>query len=240
MNEKLRCATKKQAGSELRSALPWKALGLATAGAATLAALDLALRPWFLNWGATDKEVYGAWPGDEMSPDPASAATRAITIHAPADAIWPWLVQIGQDRGGFYSYVWLENLVGAKIHNVDFILPGLDRQVGDTVWMTPPERYGGRGCSRVARVDPGRALVLVTPEDYETAARSGPAASGTWAFILAPVDGHTTRLIVRSRSGSKATPGRFLLFDPIHFVMERKMMLGIRDRAEREESLRAA
>jgi hypothetical protein len=239
MNERLPSVKIRGNGAE-PPPFPWKALTATLAGGAALAALDLALRPWYLNWGATARETYGAWPGDELSPDPASAATRAVTIHAPAEAVWPWLVQIGQDRGGFYSYSWLENLVGARIHNVDYILPGLDRQVGDTVWMTPPERYGGRGCSRIARVDPGRALVLVSPRDFAPAVHGGRAADGTWAFILSPVDAHTTRLIVRSRSGPRATPGRFLLFDPVHFVMERKMMLGIRDRAEREKAWRVS
>jgi hypothetical protein len=217
----------------VKKKFPWKTVTAVVGGAAALAGLDLALRPLFLKWGATDKETGKTWPGDELSPDPASTATRAVTIHAPADKVWPWLVQIGQDRGGFYSYTWLENLVGAKIRNADRILPGIrPREVGDTVWMAPPERYGGRGCSRVAQVEPGRALVLVSPEDYDEVLRSGSAANGTWAFLLAPIDERTTRLIVRSRSGRKAGPGRILFFDPIHFVMERKMMLGIKARAE--------
>jgi hypothetical protein len=138
----------------------------------------MAARPWFLRWGATDEEIGRSWPGDELSPDPVSEATRAITIHAPVEAVWPWLVQIGQDRGGFYSYTWLENLFGAS------------------------------------------------------------APHGTWALILDPVDERTTRLIVRSRSGAKEGPVRFLVFDPAHFIMERKMMLGIRRRAEAEVSRR--
>src|SRR5438270_6783401 len=98
-------------------------IGMA-AGAATITALSLAMRLWFLNWGATDEEVARDWPGDEMAPAAASVATRAITIHAPAEAVWPWIDQIGQERGGFYSYSWLENLFGARIHNADRILPG--------------------------------------------------------------------------------------------------------------------
>lgn len=211
-----------------------KAIGL-TAGAATFATLAMALRPWFLRWGATGEEVSRTWPGDEMAPKPASLATRAVTIHAPAEEVWPWIVQIGQDRGGFYSYTWLENLVGARIHNADRILPECQsREVGDTVWMAPRERYGGKGCMRVARLDPGKAMVLVSPDDYETVIKTGVAPLGVWSFILDPVDERTTRLIVRSLSGTKEGPGRFLIFDPIHFIMERKMMLGIRDRAETE------
>jgi hypothetical protein len=217
----------------MENKFPWKTVAASAAGAATLATLDLALRPLYMSWGATDREVWRTWPGDELSPDPASVATRGVTIHAPADDVWPWLEQIGQDRGGFYSYTWLENLFGARIHNADRLLPGVrERQVGDTVWMTPPQRYGGKGCMRVAQVEPGRALILVSPDDYDKAVAEGVAAEGTWAFYLVPVDKKITRLVVRSRSGPKATPGRFLVFDPIHFIMERKMMLGIKARAE--------
>src|SRR5687767_9994734 len=118
------------------------ALGTAAAG---VAAYGLTLRPWFLGWGATDEEVRGPWPGDDMTPDAICQATRAVTLYASAGEIWPWLVQIGQDRGGFYSYTWLENLFGARMRNADRILPNLeDRKVGDTVWMTPKERFGGK------------------------------------------------------------------------------------------------
>lgn len=206
--------------------------GTVASGAALFATGLLAARPWFLRWGATDEEIHRVWPGDEMSPEPASEATRAITIQAPAEEVWPWIVQIGQDRGGFYSYTWLENLFGARMHNADTVLSGMTRQVGDTVWMTPPQRYEGKGCSRIARVDPERALVMVTPEDYDMVRETGIAPKGTWAILLQPIDERTTRLVVRSRSGPKEGPARFLVFDPAHFIMERKMMLGIRDRAE--------
>ena len=218
--------------------------GAVASGAAVVAAGMLAARPWFLRWGAMSEEIGRSWPGDEMSPDPASEATRAITILAPVDEVWPWIVQIGQDRGGFYSYTWLENLFGARIHTADEILPGLTREVGDTVWMTPKERFGGKGCMRVARLEPGRAMVLVSPEDYDAVLTNGVAPAGTWTFLLHPVDKQITRLIVRSRSGPKEGAGRFLVFDPAHFIMERRMMLGIRDRAEagrtRKHELRAA
>lgn len=216
-----------------------KAVGAAS-GAVAVATFGLALRPLFLNWGATDEEIHRFWPGDELSPTPFSMATRAITIHAPVDEVWPWIAQIGQDRGGFYSYTWLENLFGARMKNADRILPEhQSRQVGDTVWMAPRERYRGKGCSSVARLEPGRDMVLVSPEDYDSVITKGIAPNGTWAFLLDPVDEQTTRLVVRSRSGPKADPFRFLVFDPIHFLMEQKMMRGIRDRAEAEAERRS-
>ena len=210
------------------------ALGAAAAGAA---AYQWALRPWFLVWGATEEEIRGPWPGDEMTPDAICQATRAVTIQASADEIWPWLVQIGQDRGGFYSYTWLENLFGARMRNADRLLPNLqDRKVGDTVWMTPKERYGGKGCMRIAALEPGRSMVLVSPDDYERVLRSGQAPGGCWTFILRPVGNGATRLILRSRGAENETlPARLfdrLVFDPAHFIMERKMMLEIKRLAE--------
>lgn len=218
-------------------------LGTAAAG---LAVYGLAVRPWFLSWGATQDEIRGPWPGDEMTPDAICRATRAVTVRAPAEEIWPWLAQIGQDRGGFYSYTWLENLFGAKIRNADRILPDLeDRKVGDTVWMTPKERYGGKGCMRVAAVEPGRSLVLVAPDDYEEVRRKGRAPGGCWSFHLKPAGPGITRLIVRSRGAEHesllAKAFDRLVFDPAHFIMERKMMLEIQRRAERKRpGLRAA
>ena len=210
------------------------ALGTAAAGAAAYGLV----RPWFLRWGATDEEIRGPWPGDDLTPDAIGQATRAVTIHAPAGEVWPWVAQIGQDRGGFYSYTWLENLFGARIHNADRILPGLqDRKVGDTVWMTPKERYGGKGCVRIAVLEPGRSMVLVSPDDYEKVLQSGRSPGGCWTFILQPLDGRTTRLILRSRGAEdESVPAKLfgrLVFDPAHFIMERKMMLAIKQRAER-------
>jgi hypothetical protein len=210
-------------------------LGTAAAG---LAAYGLALRPWFLAWGATDEEVRGPWPGDEMTPDAICQATRAVTIFASADEIWPWLAQIGQDRGGFYSYTWLENLFGARMRNADRLLPDLeDRKVGDTVWMTPKEKYGGKGCMKIAALERGRSMVLVPPDEYEGVLRTGRAPGGCWTFILHPLGKGVTRLILRSRGAeNESIPARIfgrLAFDPAHFIMERKMMLEIKRLAEK-------
>ena len=209
------------------------ALGTAAAGAAAW----IAVRPRALRWGASEEEIRGPWPGDGITPDAISQATRAITIEAPVGEVWPWLAQIGQDRAGFYSYTWLENLFGARMRNADRILPGMqDRKVGDTMWMTPKERYGGKGCMKIAELEPGRSMVLVSPEDYEKVLQTGRAPGGCWTFILQPLDDRTTRLILRSRGAEKETvPARLfgrLVFDPAHFIMERKMMLEIKRLAE--------
>lgn len=94
---------------------------LALAGAA--AAYTLLLRDWCVTWGAKPEEVTRGMPGDELIPEPDMLATRAITVHAPRSAIWPWLVQMGSGRGGAYAYDWIENIFGLDMHSADEILP---------------------------------------------------------------------------------------------------------------------
>jgi hypothetical protein len=103
---------------------------------AVLAAYLRILRPWHMNWGATDDEAHGPVAGDELMPGAGIVATRVVEIEAPASAIWPWLVQMGPDRGGAYTYDWIERRVGIDIRNVDRIIPEFqDLKVGDEVQM---------------------------------------------------------------------------------------------------------
>ena len=151
-------------------------------------------------------------------------ATRAITIDAPAEAVWPWLAQMGQGRGGLYSYDWLENLFGCDIHSADRVVPELQSPaVGDAFRLY--REGAGPPALTMARVEPGRALVLRGGEDY------------SWAFVLVKVDDHTTRLIARTRSYSDpAWVAPLTGVEPMHFVMERKMLYGIKERVERGQS----
>lgn len=204
--------------------------------AVTLGAYLLLIRPWFLRWGATDSEIHQTWPGDELSPTPAYVATRAVTIHAPVEVVWRWVAQVGQDRAGFYSYNWLENLFRADIQNAKYIAEEWQtRKVGDTVWLARKDRYHGEARQTVAVVTSNRALVLVSAVDYESISAGG-CARGSWAFILERLDSRTNRLILRSRAGRSASIWQrvyaYLLFDPAHFILERKMMLGIKHRSE--------
>jgi hypothetical protein len=117
----------------------------AAAGAAVIggaAAYILAVRPWQLRWGATDEERDAVLACDDLIPIPDLTATRAITVHAAAEQVWPWIAQLGQGRGGFYSYDALENLVGCHIHSTDRIVPEWqDLKVGDQVSLgTPADR----------------------------------------------------------------------------------------------------
>jgi hypothetical protein len=200
----------------------YTAAALAGAGAGALAAYVLGVRPWHIRWGATDGEVSERLPGDELVEHPNVEATHAITIDAPVEEVWPWLVQIGQDRGGFYSYAWLENLVGCRLHNADRIVPEFQQlSAGDTVRLHPQAPP-----LPVLICEPPRTLVLGNNMDYP----------GTWGFYLREVDGRTTRLLIRGRGdwkpGLMSWLGAHILFEPAHFIMERKMLLGLKQRAE--------
>lgn len=200
-----------------------------SAGATALgvyAVLLAATRPWHRRWGATDEEVAMALPGDEISE--GAAANHAITIDAPIEDVWPWLVQIGQDRAGFYSYSWLENLVGADIHNSDRIVPEWQFLTeGDRLRLASAKVYGDRPLLTISHLDPGRSFVL----------------KGWGAFVLNPIDRHTTRMIIRTHAVSRSGLMRlfeFFIGEPAHFIMERGMLLGIKRRAERTQEKAAA
>jgi hypothetical protein len=182
-------------------------------------------RPRINQWGATDEEHQATWPGDQLVDRPSYVWTNAITIQAPAARIWPWLVQLGQGRGGLYSYDWLENLIGCDVHSTDQLLPAFQTplRVGDRVIRMA--RYAPY--APVAVFEPQRALVLGHIKDTCADLVAGQARS-SWAFILQPVDQDATRLLVRCRGSSLMAR----LQGPVQFVMQRKMMLGIKQRAE--------
>jgi hypothetical protein len=121
------------------------------------AAFKFAIRPWYLRWGATDAELTKSLPGDELLPQPAVIQTNAITIQAPPEKIYPWLAQLGQDKGGFYSLDWLENLAGCDIHNADSIhAEWQDVKPGSQILMSPGKRTAlrpllSRQCSPAGR-----------------------------------------------------------------------------------------
>ncbi len=211
-----------------------RAGALAASVGALLLAFFLVARPWYSSWGADHELQNAALPGDTLLWQGASRETRAILIRAPAAQVWPWVAQIGQDRGGFYSYAILENLVGCHMRNLDFLIPALQYwQEGDKLWMYPPNAAGGIGQAPLALHYPGQALVFYTRRPG-TALADRP--DGTWAFVVQPVDGTTSRLVMRGRArGSLGLLGASFersVFEPIHFAMERKMMEGIKARAE--------
>ncbi len=192
-------------------------------------AVVAATRPIYITWGSTRIERVAALPGDSALPAGARyRVDHAVTVRAPAESVWAWVVQIGQDRAGFYGHDWLERAFGAQIHNAREIRDEWQRRsVGDTVFATQPGYLGGifgdHPGWRVSAVLPGRAMVL---ENWG-------------AFVVVPDGESHSRLIVRTRG--EGAPGvlPFVLaplnvfgFEPVHFIMQRAMLHGIRDRAE--------
>ena len=208
-------------------------LGTAAAGLATYLRV---VRPWHLRWGTTDEEARRALPGDEFVPQPKLNATHAVTIHASRDQVWPWLVQIGQGRGGFYSYDWLEDAMGLGIHSADRVHPEFQQlKVGDSVPLAP----NGFGVP-VAILEPGRALVLHGDTRTDPSAipgmRPGDYFHVSWGWFLEAPDDTTTRLIERWRAdwnpGLQSELFMRAFLEPGAFVMERKMLLGVKERVE--------
>src|SRR5271157_1269454 len=131
-------------------------VGLAAAAAIAVPVYVFLVRPWHLRWGASKAEVAKFLPGDDLVPKPKLSATHAITIQAPISKVWPWLVQLGQGRGGFYSYDWLENLFGCDIHNADRLLPQYQNlKAGDGIRIHPR-----MPAIPVVAVEPERVIVL--------------------------------------------------------------------------------
>ena len=176
------------------------------------------VRRRILNWGATDAEADARLPGDELLEHADSVATRAISIDAPAVAVWPWIAQIGPSpRGGAYSYDWIENLLRLDMHSTDRVLPDFQHpEVGDTLGY-------GKNRMRFERVEPRRVLATRSED-----------GNWVWSFVLDELDGQT-RLISRNRFRLPSLTARIgmLPLEPASLVMERKMLRGIKQRAER-------
>lgn len=178
-----------------------------------------AYRRWHLRWGSSREECARTMPGDDVVPAPTFNATRAITVQAPPKAIWPWIVQIGFGRAGWYSYDILDNL---GQHSAERIIPHLQHvEVGDLVPLGPGEDAG----MRVRALEPGRWMVWGEKNELTT-----------WTWLLDPLpDGHT-RLVTRVRAQPSwrhpTTVIWLLLTEVADFPMMRKCLLGIKRRAE--------
>ena len=205
----------------------WRYVRGMTAIGCAAAAYILFARARQLRWGATDQESDAPLPGDELIANADLTATRAITIRASADQVWPWIAQLGQGRGGFYSYDFLENLVGCDIHSADRITPEWQEVgVGDEVKLHPEVAL------EVAALEPGRSLIL---RGGVPMGNTPPPYDFTWAFVLQDRPDGTTRLLVRERYvyTQRWAP---VLVEPVAvvaFVMTQRMLRGIRERAER-------
>jgi len=193
--------------------------GRATAALlAALAALYLLARRPILTWGATTEEAGSRLPGDELLEEADGVSTRAVTIGAPATVVWPWLAQMGPSpRGGAYTYDWIENLLGLDMHSADRVLLEFQHpEVGDTIALGPNRM-------RIERVEPGRVLAWRSED-----------GNWVWTFVLDESDG-ATRLISRNRYRLPTLAARvsMLPMEPGSLLMERRMLRGIKERAER-------
>jgi hypothetical protein len=190
---------------------PWPALGLV---AIVVMAYVLAIGPWQRRWGATVEDVRRAMPGDDLLRPDAPSTTRAVTIEAGPDRVFPWLLQIGYGRGGWYSYDWIDNDGEPSLERIE---PRLQLEVGDRIEMMP-------GVGPVVRaIEPGSHIV------------SGGDAD-SWCLLVEPTGDGRTRLISRWKQDwprTFATRLWMAVADPGAFIMERKMLLRIRDLAER-------
>jgi len=183
--------------------------------------LRLAREPC-LTWGASDDDVARSLPGDDLLKSPDVLSTRAITIAAPPSDVWPWLMQMGSGKGGVYTYDWIENLFGLNMHSANHVIPEFqDRKVGDV------EQLGKSGPRlRVAMLDENETMVLQSEDE-----------NWVWIFRLLPRGDGSTRLISRNRILSPSPSVLLRAFstfvmEPGSLIMERKMLLGIRQRAE--------
>ena len=186
--------------------------------------------PWMNTWGATAEEIRATLPGDELVANPVSQTTQAVTIHATPAQIYPWLLQIGVDRGGMYSYDWLENLFGLNVHTLDRIDSQYQSPKPGDFWGFTPKASGDGPGVYVVRLTPNRAVLGC----FGMRSVSPTPCTGTWQLVLQPQSDGATRLILRARTDA-ASPmtGIFgAIFDPITFVMQRGMLLGFRDRIQ--------
>ncbi|MGE3820372.1 MAG: hypothetical protein AB7I30_13240 [Isosphaeraceae bacterium] len=218
----------------MNAGLTW-GLGIVLVLAVLIALYVYVIRPWHMSWGATAEEVARPLPDDGMVPHPKARATHGVTLPAPAAEVWPWLAQIGQGRGGFYSYDWLENLFGCDIHNVDRIVPEFqDLKKGDGIKLHPKAP-----ALSVVTLDPPHALVICGGKDLQPDQPDDPSflqlhrlRAYTWAFVLEDQPDGTSRFLARVHADW--APGlvnffRYRLFlEPAHSIMQRKMNLGLR------------
>ncbi|GIF42828.1 SRPBCC family protein [Actinoplanes xinjiangensis] len=196
------------------------------AACVAVAAYSPPARRWYLTWGATLEEAAAPLPGDELLTEPDLQSTRAVIIDAPPAAVWPWLVQMGSGRGGAYTYDWIENLFGLGMHSADEILPQFQHlAVGEVLPLGPD--------------GPGMRVEIFEPE--QTLSFCSEDGNWVWTFHLRPDSPGKTRLLSRNRIAAPAASWasrlvtRFVM-EPGSLIMERRMLLGIKERTERTTS----
>lgn len=204
---------------------PFKVLGLLLIS--TIISYPLIMKPAFDQWGATKDEVKMLLPGDNIISFSQIKTTRAITINTSPEKVYPWLVQMGKNKGGFYSYDWLENIFGLKIHSTESINEKWQEpRLGDILVLAPMG---------------GPRLIDIKKNQYLVFGGNNKGFKNTWSFNLLSKEKNKTRLIIRSKNQYDDKFSNFVMWqvltEPVHFLMEEKMMRGIKQRAESLESI---
>jgi hypothetical protein len=208
----------------------------AMAGLGGLAVMAAALvTPWRrgrrATWGAGAERAARRHPGDDLVPEPRWGWTHARVVDAPAAAVWPWIAQIGADRAGFYSYTWLENLVGCRVRDATRIHPEWQARVGDRLVLHP-----SAPALTLVEVAEGRHMVAHGPADEDARAAGRPWAAASWLLAAEPLGPARTRIVSRYRCATsedrrtRLTMGPAIL-EPIGFAMDRRMLIGLARRA---------
>jgi hypothetical protein len=197
------------------------------------AAVTPFLRPGRTHWGLEQDLAARVYPGDDLVPQPRWSWTHGVEIEAPAEKVWPWVAQVGVGKAGFYSYQWLENLAGCDLQNAERVHPEWEVREGDQ-FIVHPEMPP----LAVPRVDPGHWFIAYGPADESARAAGKPWISVSWLFLVEPLEVGRSRVISRYRCASSddlATRLQYgaTLVEPIGFTMDRRMLLGMKERVER-------
>lgn len=218
----------------------WRDVAAGASGAAIMAAAFLTpfQRSERSHWGLDRELAERVYPGDDLVAEPTWSWTHGIEIDAPMDAVWPWIAQLGADKGGFYSYQWLENVAGCNLRNAEAVHAGWAVFEGDELRLHPEMPP-----LRVARLERGRYFVAHAPADAAALAAGKPWAEVSWLFHLEPLGLDRSRLVSRYRcacSDDLATRLRLgpTLLEPVGFAMDRRMLLGVKSRVEKASNVK--
>jgi hypothetical protein len=209
-----------------------------TAGTLIMVAAFLSpfLRRARSHWGVDEKTAARAYPGDDLVATPGWSFTHGVEIAAPVASVWPWVAQIGADRAGFYSYQWLENLVGCEVKNAATVHPEWQARVGQALVLHPDPKAPRLD---IVAVEPSHHVLAHAAPDQRARELGKAWATVSWLFFLERLGEHRCRFISRYRadcSNDLVTRLSFgpTLLEPVAFAMDRRMVLGVKERAERQ------